>query len=94
MTTTTTDTLMTSNATPHTARWRPDAAADGQGAWVVSWLPLRLLTRDQAVTAMTLAEVVATEDVSADPWRLHVQGWAAALWLTEQQAVESLTSAR
>lgn len=92
MSTTITDALMTSDQTPHTARWSQRAAADGQGAWVVTWLPgRRLLTRDQAITAMTLAEVVATRDVSTDPWRLHVEGWAAELWITPKQAVELLT---
>jgi hypothetical protein len=30
-----------------TARYSMDAAADGQGAWIVSGLPRRLLTRNQ-----------------------------------------------
>ena len=50
---------MTSDLTPAWASWRPHAAADGQGAWVVSSLPGRLLTRSQAQTAMALAEVEA-----------------------------------
>jgi hypothetical protein len=92
MSITITGTLMTSDQTRHTAAWSQHAAADGQGAWVVSWLPgRRLLTRDQAITAMTLAEVVATQDVATDPWRLHVEGWAAELGLTAQQAVGLLT---
>lgn len=58
---------MTSDQTKHTAQWSQHAAADGEGAWVVSWLPgRRLLTRDQAITAMTLAEMVAAEDSPAD----------------------------
>jgi hypothetical protein len=60
---------------------------------VVSWLPDRGLTRDQAITAMTLAEVIATRDVSVDPWRLHVEGWAAELYLTADRAVDLLTVA-
>lgn len=93
MATTITDVLMTSDQTPHTAQWSQHAAADGKGAWVVSWLPQRLLTRDQAITAMTLAEVVATQDVSTGPWLLHVEGWAGELGLTAQQAVALLTAA-
>jgi hypothetical protein len=37
-----------------TARYSPDAAADGKGAWIVSGLPHRLFSRDQAITAMVL----------------------------------------
>ncbi len=46
-----TDTSMTSPATPHTAM------ATGRG-WEVSWLPGRMLTRDQATTAMVIANLV------------------------------------
>jgi hypothetical protein len=38
-----------------TARYSSHAAADGQGAWIVSGLPRRLFTRIQAITAMVLA---------------------------------------
>ena len=43
-----------------TARLSPDAAAAGEGAWVVSGLPGRLVTSNQAITAMVLAERLAT----------------------------------
>jgi hypothetical protein len=33
------DDVMDSSETAHTARWSPDAAADGGGAWVCSRLP-------------------------------------------------------
>ena len=42
-----------------TARYSSLAAADGQGAWIVSGLPRRLFTRNQAITAMVLAERLA-----------------------------------
>ncbi len=42
-----------------TARYRSHAAADGQGAWIVSGLPRRMFSRDQAITAMVLAERLA-----------------------------------
>lgn len=88
-----TDVLMTSDQTPHSAQWSQHAAADGQGAWVVSWLPLRLLTRDQAITAMTLAEVATTGDLSpTGQWWLFVEGWADELGLTAQRAVELLAA--
>lgn len=83
-----TETLMTSTDTRHTARWSADAAADGHGAWIVSWLPQRLLTRNQAITAMTLAEAVA--DLSGN-WPL-IEDWAAELHVDPQRAVKLLTS--
>ncbi len=42
-----------------TAQYSSQAAADGQGAWIVSSLPRRLFTRNQAITAMVLAERLA-----------------------------------
>ena len=38
-----------------TARFSEHAATDGNGAWIVSAHPARLLTRDQAITALTVA---------------------------------------
>ena len=40
-----TDEAMTSDTTPHSTR------PDGDG-WAVTWLPGRVLTRNQAITAM------------------------------------------
>lgn len=85
-----TDTLMSSDLTGHSARWSPDAAADGQGAWIVSWLPSRLLTRNQAITAMTLAETVGDDEV-AHRMQPHVDGWAAELGLTGPDATRLAT---
>jgi hypothetical protein len=79
------DTEMSSDVTRHTAR-----AADGGGS-TVSWLPGRTLTQSQAVTAMTIAEVVrAHADDLADNgsrWWLHIDGWAAELGITRPHAV-------
>ncbi|WP_405135110.1 hypothetical protein [Nocardia sp. NBC_01388] len=44
--------LITSDQTNHSAR------SVGQGGWVVSWLPGRTITAEQAVAAMQLAEAV------------------------------------
>ena len=41
-----------------TARFSHYAAADSNGAWMVSCLSSRLLTRDQAITALTVAELL------------------------------------
>ena len=59
-----------------TARHSPQAAADRQGAWIVSGLPRRLFTRDQAITAMVLAERLAAGYGDDDPF---VAGWREEL---------------
>jgi hypothetical protein len=63
MSLTITDTLITSDEVDDTAEFRPDAAADGHGAWVMCTpsevmygFASRLLTRNQAITVMTIAE--------------------------------------
>lgn len=89
MTTTITDELMISDQTRHTALWTPGAGTYGEGAWIVSWLPDRPLTHDQAVTAMTLADEVATHAVVA---QRHVAVWARELGLTAQQAADLLAA--
>ena len=42
-----------------TAEFSEHSAADGCGAWTVSFYPGRLFTRNQAITAMALAERLA-----------------------------------
>jgi len=79
-----TDTRMTSDLTRHTAQ-----AAPG-GGWAVSWLPGRVLTRDQAMTGMTIAEAVNIHaDDLADSqhkmW-LFIDGWVAELGITGTEA--------
>ena len=61
-----------------TARYSAHGAADGQGAWVVSGLPRRLFTRNQAITAMVLAERLAAGYEVDD---LFVIGWCEELGL-------------
>ena len=63
-----------------TARYSAHAAADGQGAWVASESdhPGRLFTRDQAITAMVLAERLAAGYGEDD---LFVLGWREELGL-------------
>ena len=77
-----TDISMSSPATPHTA------TATG-GGWTVSWLPGRTMTRDQATTAMVIANLVGCRGVprADDPIWLHLDGWAAELSLTAPCAV-------
>jgi hypothetical protein len=51
-------------------------AADGDGAWTVSTHAARLLTRSQAITALTLAGRLAAGYGDDDPF---VQSWRAEL---------------
>jgi hypothetical protein len=50
-----------------TARWSWYAAADGNGAWVPSTHPKRLFSRDQAISAMVLASLLASGRGDDDP---------------------------
>ena len=52
-------TLEIDNPVVVTARFSEHAAADGNGAWIVSTHSARLFTRDQAITALTGAELRA-----------------------------------
>jgi hypothetical protein len=87
--TTITDTEIRSDATPHTATAWP---VPGEPTlWPVTWLPGRALTRNQAITAMTIAETVAAHaDTrnSAETWRLNLESWAAELGLRAGNAVK------
>ena len=61
-----------------TARFIEHAAADGQGAWIVSSLPGRTFSRNQAITAMVLAERLAAGHGDDD---LFIIGWREELGL-------------
>jgi hypothetical protein len=61
-----------------TARFSQHAAADGNGAWIVSTHAERLFTRNQAITALTLAERLAAGHDHSDPF---VKSWRAELFL-------------
>jgi hypothetical protein len=61
-----------------TARFSSHAAADGNGAWIVSTHPARLFSRDQAITALTLAERLAAGYGDDD---LLVMSWRKELFL-------------
>src|SRR6266852_8842139 len=83
MTLTITGTTMTSGQTAHTARLVP-----GRDGWEVSWLPGRILDRNTAITAMTVA-ATAGEGELHEGHRLwpFVQSWAAELGLTGPDAI-------
>jgi hypothetical protein len=59
-----------------TARCCRGAVDDGRGVWAVSRWPRRLFTRNQAITAMVLAERLATGYGDDDPF---VIGWREEL---------------
>jgi hypothetical protein len=83
------DYTMTSNRTRHTARLVPGR----QYAWEVSWLPGRRLNRDEAITAMVLADTTASGDVRpGHPAWPHLQGWAAELGMTRSQALQHVAA--
>lgn len=81
MSTRVTDTAMSSTSTDHTAR-----RTHPTGQWRVSWLPHRLLTRNEAITAMTIAEVVASRPAPGNRIWFAVKSWAAELDLTTTEA--------
>lgn len=61
-----------------TARFSQHAAADSNGAWIVSTHPARLFSRNQAITALTLAERLAADYGDDDPF---VRNWREELFL-------------
>jgi hypothetical protein len=61
-----------------TAQCSSHDAAGGQKAWIVSGLPHRSFTRNQAITAMVLAERLAAGYADDD---LFVIGWREELGL-------------
>lgn len=88
------DTEMTSDQTRHTASVVLGVTVEGgPTAWSVTWLPGRALTRNQAITAMTIAEAIGAHDVLGDPLHAdhrlwpHLDGWAAELGITGPHAL-------
>jgi hypothetical protein len=71
------DTTMTSDQSRHTARY-----SDHRNGWEVSWLPGRVMDRNTAITAMTLADAAAGHELH-DRHQLwpHIQSWAGELGL-------------
>jgi hypothetical protein len=59
-----------------TARYCEHAENDGCGLWMLSGWPGRLFTRNQAITAMVLAERLAAGHGDDDPF---VIGWREEL---------------
>ncbi len=57
--------MIRSDGTRHTAEL---VRAGAGGAWRVSWLPGRVLTRSQATTAMMIAQALGRIPAAAAPW--------------------------
>jgi hypothetical protein len=82
-----TDKIMRSDQTAHTARLERFEAGD---AWRVSWLPQRLMDRNAAITAMTLADLVSEGEgigLHDDPRWPTVDTLAAELGLSGPDVV-------
>jgi hypothetical protein len=62
-----------------TARFGKHAAADGNGAWVVSTHPARLFSYNDAITALTIAERLAAGYGDDDPF---VKSWRGEIGVT------------
>jgi hypothetical protein len=73
------DDSISSDRSSHTAR----PAFGDRRMWEVSWLPDRRLTRNDAITAMVLADLTGPGDMHTGHqlW-VHVEGWAAELGVT------------
>ena len=59
-----------------TARFSEHAPADGNGAWIVSTHPAWLFDRNDAITALTIAERLAAGYGDNDPF---VKSWRAEI---------------
>jgi hypothetical protein len=78
------DDTMSSDRSPHTARLAPGE----QHTCEVSWLPGRRLNRNEAITAMVLADTTANGGVHERhrAWP-HIEDWAAKIGMTGSQAL-------
>jgi hypothetical protein len=72
-----TDTAMTSNVTEHHAVLTPDG-------WTVTWLPHRVLNRNEVITAMTLAEIYASNPPADSKWWRAARSFERELDLDER----------
>lgn len=81
------DEIISSDRTAHTAH-----AVPGKG-WEVSWLPGRPLSRNNAITAMVLADATAQGDARPGHslWTF-AEGWAGELGLGTPDALDRIAS--
>jgi hypothetical protein len=74
--------LMSSTDTRHTARLT-------ESGWAVTRLTGKVPSRDEAITAMTIADVVGRDRhnlTASDPLWPHIDGWAAELGMSGPDA--------
>ena len=84
--------MLLATMTEHTARLVELPPPLTGYSWQVSWLPGRHLTFNEAITAITLAQVVASRadangEIADCQLFAHVHQWAAILGLTGHQAI-------
>lgn len=82
-----TDYEISSDQTPHTARLLRFEAGP---AWRVSWLPKRLMDRNAAITALSLAEQFDRNGLWDYRQSANIDAWAAELGLSGPQAIAML----
>src|SRR6266581_4523334 len=88
------DDSMASDRSPHTARLRPmPDAAEAPTMWRVSWLPGKPLGRNEAITAMVIADVAGRDGIDSTHrnWPF-VTSWAAELGMGPADAVRAATA--
>lgn len=67
--------IIVTEALMHSASKRHVAKHQGDGAWRVSWLPDRTLTRNESLTAMRLAEAIDSGLERGNQLWPHIQDW-------------------
>ena len=65
------------------------AALDATG-WTVTGMPGRVLDRNQAITAMVLAEVLTSDLPSGHPMWAHIANWRAELLTTSGNSTDDI----
>jgi hypothetical protein len=76
-----TEDAITSTVTPHSARLGPLG-------WAVSWIPGSAFDRNAAITAMMIAETIASRDLDVDAVaRISTESLAKELDLSADEAI-------
>jgi hypothetical protein len=80
---------ITSDHTVHSAL----PATDARHLWEVSWLPGRRVSRNNAITAMVIADLASPGHIDTGHWLwLHIERWAAELALTGPEALTKIAN--
>jgi len=84
------DGSMRSELSGHSAElWPMPGAGESPTMWRVSWFPDRPVGRNEAISALTIAETVSAAPDIGPGHRLwpHISSWAAELGLSGEDAV-------